>query len=191
VERNEPFCGDHFPDGAHLHAGQSDAESAHNLVLHVLEFLRRLCGSGERIGTILLEFCEHLGIGHELSRLIHLMQTSRMGFYTNRGSEGDLVILEELVTGVTRRAIVPAGDFGKKGELWCIRVLPSPFAGDSTHLAFTTPYIVPTPEPREWLAYFGRVLPSQSTIEDYERHMKFGPYGITGVISCSRPICEL
>jgi hypothetical protein len=32
-----------------------------------------------------------------------------------------------------------------------------------------------TPEPREWLAYFGRALPLQSSIGDYERHRKFGP----------------
>jgi hypothetical protein len=31
------------------------------------------------------------------------------------------------------------------------------------------------PEPREWLKYFDRALPSPSTNEDYERHMKFGP----------------
>ncbi len=131
--------------------------------------------ANETIGTILVEFCDHFGIGNELSRLIQILQTSRMGFYINRGREGGLAILEELVTGATCWAIVPAGDFGTKGELWYVRVLPPPFAGDSTHVVFTTPYVVLTPEPREWLKYFGRALPSPSTIEDYERHMKFGP----------------
>jgi hypothetical protein len=102
-------------------------------------YLRRLRGvANETIGTILVEFCDHFGIGNESSRLIQILQTSRMGFYINRGREGGLAILEELVTGATCRAIVPAGDFGMKGELWYIRVLPPPFAGDSTHVVFTS-----------------------------------------------------
>jgi hypothetical protein len=32
-----------------------------------------------------------------------------------------------------------------------------------------------TPNSSEWLAYFSRALPKRHGIEDYERHMKFGP----------------
>jgi hypothetical protein len=129
----------------------------------------------ETIGSVLLEFCGHFGIGNELSRLIRIMQESRMGFYINRGKQGDLLILEELVTRAICNAIVPAGDCGQLGELWYVRVLPPPFAGGSAHVVYTTPYVVLTPEPREWLAYFSRALPKQSGSEGYERHMKFGP----------------
>jgi hypothetical protein len=41
--------------------------------------------ANETIGTILVECCDHFGIGNELSRLIQILQTSRMGFYINRG----------------------------------------------------------------------------------------------------------
>ena len=98
-----------------------------------------------------------------------------MGFYINRGRQGDLLILEELVTGAVCTAIVPAADLGHLGELWYVRVLPPPFSSGSTHMVFTTPYIVLKPEPPEWLAYFSRALPSRSAVNDYERHMKFGP----------------
>ena len=53
--------------------------------------------ANETIGSVLLELCGHFCIGNELSRLIRIMQESRMGFYINRGRQGDLVILEELV----------------------------------------------------------------------------------------------
>ena len=135
-------------------------------------------GSSERNHWhVLLKFCEHFGIGNELSRLIQILQRSRMGFYMNRGSrENGLVILEELVTGAICRAIVPAGDFGANGRVVVSSAsFPPPFAGDSTHVVFTTPYVVFTPEPREWLEYFERALTKPSTNEDYERHMKFGP----------------
>lgn len=39
---------------------------------------------------------------------------------------------KEMSPVATCRAMVPAGDCGKKGELSYIRVLPPPFAGDST-----------------------------------------------------------
>jgi hypothetical protein len=131
--------------------------------------------ANETIGSVLLEFCWYFDIGNELSRLIRIMQGSRMGFYVNRGRQGDLLILEELVTGAVCTAMVPAGDFGKSGELWYVRVLPPPFGGGSAHVLFTTPYIVLTPDSSEWPAYFSRALPKQHGIEDYERHMKFGP----------------
>jgi hypothetical protein len=131
--------------------------------------------ANETIGSVLLELCGYFGIGNELSRLIRIMQESRMGFYINRGRQGDLLILEELVTGAVCTAIVPAGDLGHLGELWYVRVLPPPFSSGSTHVVFTTPYIVLKPEPPEWLAYFSRALPSRSAVNDYERHMKFGP----------------
>jgi hypothetical protein len=80
-------------------------------------FDARVGAATETIGTILLGFCDHFGIGNELSRLIQILQTSRLGFYMNRGRQDGLVIFEDLVTGVTCRAIVPAGDFGTNGEL--------------------------------------------------------------------------
>jgi len=58
-----------------------------------------------------------------------------------------------------------------------VRILPPPIHGSPEHVAFTTPYIVLHPEPRDWLAYFDRTFAGnpQAKIEDYERHMKYGP----------------
>ncbi|MEJ7609010.1 MAG: hypothetical protein WKF37_22740 [Bryobacteraceae bacterium] len=70
--------------------------------------------TNETIGSVLLEFCGRFDIGNELSRLIRIMQRSRMGFYINKGREGDLLILEELVTGTVCTAMVPAGDLASR-----------------------------------------------------------------------------
>jgi hypothetical protein len=103
------------------------------------------------------------------------MQQSRMGFYINRGSQRGLLFWKNWLPALSAMHSFPPRDFGQPGELWYVRVLPPPFADGSEHIVFTTPYIVLTPESSEWLAYFGRALPSRAAIKDYERHMKFGP----------------
>ncbi len=113
----------------------------------------------------------------DLLRLIRSMQDSRMGFYTHEGHQGNLVILKDVVTGNVLRAISPAGYRGTKGELWYVRVLPPTLPGRFEHVVFTTPYVVLHPELRDWLDYFRRALGQNqpSRIEDYQRHMKYGP----------------
>jgi hypothetical protein len=54
----------------------------------------------------------------ELLRLIGLMPASRMGLCILQGTDGKLVILEDITTGGRCRAISPTGYRGKKGELW-------------------------------------------------------------------------
>jgi hypothetical protein len=129
----------------------------------------------ETIGTTILEFGGAFGIHAEMLRLIRLMQESRMGLYIHKGREGKLAILEDLFTHAVCRAIVPSGYRGKKGELWYIRVLPPPIHGSLEHVVFTTPYIVLHPGLPSWLAYFNRALRQTACVDDYERHMKYGP----------------
>ena len=132
----------------------------------------------ETIGSILGEAGAAFGMHTQLLRLIQLMQESRMGFYVQQGVEGGLVILEDIVTGCVLRALSPAGYLGAKGEIWYARVLPpAPLSGYSEHVVFTTPYLVLQPGMLDWLAYFSRTFASnpQARIEDYERHMKYGP----------------
>jgi hypothetical protein len=133
--------------------------------------------ANEMIGTTVLELGAAFGMQPKLSRLIQSMQDSRMGLYIQRGTEGRLVVLEDIVTGDICRAISPAGYRGKKGELWYVRVLPPPIPGGSEHVAFTTPYILLQPEVRDWLAYFNRTFAhnQEARVENYERHMKYGP----------------
>jgi hypothetical protein len=131
--------------------------------------------ANETIGTAILEFGAAFGIHPELLRLIGLMQDSRMGIYIDKARKDNLAILEDLVTGATCSAIVPSGYRGKEGELWYARVLPPPIPGGSEHVVFTTPYVLVEPGPRDWLAYFGRAFPHTARVDDYERHMKYGP----------------
>jgi hypothetical protein len=98
-----------------------------------------------------------------------------MGFYIHRGREGNVNILEDLVTTTVYRAIVPAGYRGRRNENWYVRLLPPPFPGGTEHVVFTTPYVVVHPDFDDWLAYFRRTFPATAGFDDYERHMKYGP----------------
>jgi hypothetical protein len=131
--------------------------------------------ANETIGTTILEVGAVFGMNPNLLRLIRLMQDSRMGFYIHRDREGDVSILEDLVTGTAYRAIVPAGYKGRENENWYVRLLPPPFPGGMEHVVFTTPYVVLYPDFADWLAYIRRALPETATVADYERHMKYGP----------------
>jgi hypothetical protein len=131
--------------------------------------------ANETIGTTILEVGAAFGMHAELLRLMRLMQDSRMGFYIHRGREGNVSVLEDLVTAAVYRAIVPAGYKGQKNENWYVRLLPPPLPGGKEHVVFTTPYIVVHPDFGEWLAYFRRTLPATAGFDDYERHMKYGP----------------
>lgn len=134
--------------------------------------------ANETIGTTVLEVGAALGMHAELLRLIRLMQESRMGLYAHEGREDSRVVLRDLVTDSVCHAIVPSGYRGQRGELWYARVLPSPIAGGSEHVVFTTPYVVLNPGIHEWQAYLCRMLPEapkQARIDANERHMKYGP----------------
>jgi hypothetical protein len=131
--------------------------------------------ANETIGTTILEIGAAFGMHPELLRLIRLMQGSRMGFYIHHGREGNVSILEDLVTTAVYRAIVPAGYRGRKNENWYVRLLPPPIPGGTEHVVFTTPYIVVHPDFADWLAYFRRTFPATAGFDDYEHHMKYGP----------------
>jgi hypothetical protein len=65
--------------------------------------------ANETIGTTVLEVGGAFGIHPELLRLIRQMQDSRMGFYIHHGREGNVSILEDLVTtAVYRQSFRPA-----------------------------------------------------------------------------------
>ena len=132
------------------------------------------------LASIILELGAHIGMDFELARLARLQAQSRLGFYLHRGishqgNKDGLTILEELVTGTTCQALVPAGFPGEKGQVWLVRVFPPPFPGTVEHLAAITPYQVIDPPANAWLAYFNRTLPQPLQASDYERHMKYGP----------------
>jgi hypothetical protein len=132
----------------------------------------------ETFGTVVLAVGTALGMDDDLLRLMNLMQQSRMGIYIHGGTDGDLVILRDLVTETECRCLVPSKYRGSKGEIWYARVLPPPHPCFSEHVVFTTPYVLRDPRLSAWEEYFGRTLPTepqQDRIEAYEDHMKFGP----------------
>jgi hypothetical protein len=131
--------------------------------------------ANETIGTTILEVGAAFGMHTELLRLIRLMQDSRMGLYIHRGREGNLTILEDLLTGTLYRAIVPAGYSGRKNELWYVRVLPPPIPGSQERVVFTTPYVMVHPDYPDWMKYLRRTFAPTAPMDDYERHMKYGP----------------
>ncbi len=85
--------------------------------------------ANETIGTTILGVGAAFGMYPELLRFIQLMQNSRMGFYIHHGREGNVSVLEDLVTTAVYRAIVPTGYAGRKNENWYVRLLPPPIAG--------------------------------------------------------------
>ena len=132
----------------------------------------------ETLGTTTMAVGRAFSMHEELVRTIGLMQDSRMAVYVHEGTDGDGIVLRELVTNRICNAICPAGYGGHAGELWYARVLAPPLVGLWEHVVFTTPYVLVEPGEREWLAYFDRTLPHQSPekrIAAYERHMKWGP----------------
>jgi hypothetical protein len=57
-------------------------------------------------------------------------------------------------------------------------LLPPPPPASSTHVVFTTPYVLIGPGLDEWEKYFERSLRStsgQARVEAYNQHMKYGP----------------
>lgn len=75
----------------------------------------------ETIGTTILEFGAAFGMHNELLRLIQLMQDSRMGLYIHHGRDGNVTVLEDLLTRAVYRAAVPARYSGRKKERTVVR----------------------------------------------------------------------
>ena len=97
-----------------------------------------------------------LGVDAGLITAMRTFAASRMGLWTVLGHGDGTTILREGVMGATRECVVPAGYPGTRGELWLVRVLPSPAEGLPS-LVFTTPYVLWSP-PSAWEDYLGRTL---------------------------------
>jgi hypothetical protein len=113
----------------------------------------------ETIGTCLLDIGPELGLSADYLEAIRLMQQSRMGIYEHQGLQSEYVQLQELVSGRSYTCRVPAGYLGQRGELWYVRILPSPIEALDESLVFTTPYKLVAPGKREWLDFLNRTLP--------------------------------
>ena len=134
--------------------------------------------ANETLCTVSIAVGRKCGMHPDLLNLFTLMQDSTMGVFRHEGLSGEAVILRDLVTNEVCSAISTSGYSGQAGELWYVRLLPPPAPEFEHHVIFTTPYRLMAPSEAEWLAYFDRVLPPQSSdkrITAYKRHMKYGP----------------
>lgn len=68
----------------------------------------------ETIGTTTIAVGSACGMDEDLVRVIGLMQESRMAVYAHQGTDGDRVVLRELVTNRVCKAICPSGYCGRR-----------------------------------------------------------------------------
>ena len=144
---------------------------------HCWAFYDLVFGLGrESIATCLIAVGKALGVDPGLLAVWTALERSRLGLYVHQGSDGDVVVLRELVTDDTRRCLVAAGYLGNEGELWLARVVTPP--SFDTAVAFITPYVVYSPGIAEWQAYLERTLPEVPGHKDrlaaYRHLMKYG-----------------
>lgn len=130
----------------------------------------------ETLGTITLTIGPEIGLHPEFLHILGLMQDSRMGIYSNEGTDDvDRVLLRELVLGTITPCFVPVSYRGDPGELWLARVMP-PAAPGLDAVVFTTPYVLTRQGEDEWTAYFDRTLDSSKhRTSAYHALMKYGP----------------
>ncbi|MBS3780531.1 MAG: hypothetical protein KGY41_09065, partial [Desulfovermiculus sp.] len=142
----------------------------------------------ESLGSIATEVCREFQADQGLIKLFEIMNTSRMGLYIHAGHLGEYVLLHEFVTGEKLKAKVISGYRGYPGEIWLVRLLPSPVhrAELDYSIVFITPYIIGQQKGRKfysigdeqgWHEYFDRTLDkihAKDRVQAYEKLMKYG-----------------
>lgn len=144
----------------------------------------------ESLASIAIDVGRHLQLDPRLLELFDILNRSRLGIYRHDGVAGEQVLLTELITGTTTKALAASGYRGAQpGELWLVRVLPPPppafHLGDYA-VVFNTPYVLgvldeagrwSSTSEATWLKYFERTLPKVKANEPsaaYARLMKYG-----------------
>ncbi len=144
--------------------------------------------SQESFGKIAIKVSQALSSDANLILIFKKMQESRMGLYLHEGTEGNNIILKELITNKKVNCISPSGYLGTPGEIWLARILSEPFSelNYGYSVVFTTPYIVGKVEGAyfkntgsldDWVSFFDRTLGKtgeSDRIKAYEKLMKYG-----------------
>ena len=111
--------------------------------------------------------------------LIKNLQSSRMGFYENQGSDADgNVYLQEIFTDRKYKCYSSSKYTGKTGQIWFLRIAPPPFEINDQHIAITTPYVIYNTSRRDWEDYFERVLPKLAIHPPLLAHNELLKYGL-------------
>ena len=137
----------------------------------------------ETIGTCLLDLGPDLGLSPDYLEVIRLLQRSYVSVYEHRGTKGERVHLQELISNRSHTCVVPAGYLGRAGELWYARVLPPPFAdagsapgdmaGDA--VVFTTPYLLVAPGREAWIDFLDRTMAKMRVPSSHRAQTPAGP----------------
>ena len=153
----------------------------------------------ETLSTIAIDLYQFISNDKVMIEFYENMQKSYMGIYRVERVFERFVFLTELITEKEIKAIVPSGHIGEKGEIWYVRIFPSPVTIKQFDysMVYNTPYVLgknKASTENEWLNFFDRNLPKpkiQNRIEAYEYLMKYGlsrNYWIDFIQASYRPV---
>lgn len=97
----------------------------------------------ETITSVMIDLYSTLGADQSILHVLKLMQDSYNGLYMHDGYDEGFIYLKEIYTNQTYKVFNPSGYQGYTGEIWLVRLLPSPFQNLFDYsITFTTPYII-------------------------------------------------
>lgn len=133
----------------------------------------------ETMGICLTKLYQLLNLPEELRGIIDLMQQSRMGIYEYRKREGKYAVLKELLSEREFLCHVTSEYYGRKGQLWFIRLLPPVNNKFDYHVVFTTPYVLMNTSETDWLTFINKMLIRIKGSDKIEALSKFMKYGLS------------
>ena len=137
----------------------------------------RIGGTTDTLGTCQIEANNLIWMNGEQLGALRKLNESRMGIYEHVGLDGELVRLQELITGHEFICRSGSGYRGRPGELWYVRLLPPLPDLANNHIVFTTPYILMSPKD-DWVQFLHRSLskyPDDDQQVGLRRLLKDGP----------------
>ncbi len=96
----------------------------------------------ETFTSIMIDIQKYLKEIPSIISIFENMQNSRMGLYINEGNDNRFVYLRELYTNKEIKTHVTSGYYGKRGELWFVRLLPPIGSGFDYFISLNTPYVI-------------------------------------------------
>jgi hypothetical protein len=139
------------------------------------------CGKDEEtIGGCQRECNDFVRLTRDQMGLLKSLCESRMGIYEHVGFNGNLVRLQELITGDEFSCLCPSGYRGTPRELWYVRRLP-PLNPDQpeTHLLFTTPYVLIGSTKDDWDQFLKRTMVKATGQTERGRLHQLLKYGLS------------
>ncbi len=128
-------------------------------------------GSQETMASVVAELMRALGAPERLATRADAFAASYCGFYRIKDRRGQIILLEEIISGESFSVRISRRYPGRVGATWWVRLLPNP---DGSWTALGSPYVFRSPDAADRLrAYFARTLVPLSA-ESYRNHMRRG-----------------